>query len=155
MEESIKKTTQERDERREELEEQGFFTPKIIGQIKEGIRFAGISEADISAIHVEEEDDESSCGSLSPINKTNNSKNNTFTGSKTSFSSSMLSSSSKLSSVSSLLALKREKMEIRRRATISAADAFAKSSKEDTMVNSMRTLNMILSRNSSLRSVAK
>ena len=49
-------------------------------------------------------------------------------------------------SVTSLLAMKRDKIEKQRKQSVLLASTFAKSSKEDTMVNSMRTLNMIASR---------
>ena len=56
-------------------------------------------------------------------------------------------SSSRMLSVSSLLAMKRGKLEQQRRASVMAAKEFAMNSKNDSMVNSMRTLSMIQSRN--------
>lgn len=60
--------------------------------------------------------------------------------------SSRTSSNSHRTSVSSMMALKREKIEKLRRATISAANSFSENTKKDSMVNSMRTLNMIQGR---------
>lgn len=57
--------------------------------------------------------------------------------------SSYHSSQTRVTSVASLLAMKREKMEKQRRATILASSEFAKNSKEDSSVNSMLTLNTI------------
>lgn len=56
------------------------------------------------------------------------------------------SNSTNRTSVSSLMAMKREKIEKLRRATISAANNFHENTKKDSMVNSMRTLNMIQGR---------
>lgn len=55
--------------------------------------------------------------------------------------------SSRLLSASSLLAMKRTKLEQQRRASVMAAKEFASISKNDSMVNSMRTLSMIQGRN--------
>jgi hypothetical protein len=62
---------------------------------------------------------------------------------------SQTSSYSKMLSVSSLLAMKRDKIEKQRRATITSATAFAQNSKNDSMVNSMRTLTTIQTRRNS------
>lgn len=62
------------------------------------------------------------------------------------FLSSRMSIGSHRTSVSSLMAMKREKIEKLRRATISAANSFSENTKKDSMVNSMRTLNMIQGR---------
>ncbi len=49
-------------------------------------------------------------------------------------------------SVTSLLQMKRDKIEKQRKQSVLLAASFAKSSKDDNMVNSQRTLNMIANR---------
>lgn len=56
------------------------------------------------------------------------------------------SSMSRVASVSSVLALKRDKIERLRRATIDSSKDFSTRSRNDSMVNSMRTLTMIQGR---------
>lgn len=60
--------------------------------------------------------------------------------------SSRTSLNSRRTSVSSMMAMKREKIERLRRATIDASAAFSENTKKDSMVNSMRTLSMIQGR---------
>ncbi|RYH21179.1 hypothetical protein EON65_21275 [archaeon] len=54
-------------------------------------------------------------------------------------------------SVSSLLALKRDRIEQQRRATLSASSNFAKDSRNDSMVDSMRTLSVIQNKNKTVQ----
>lgn len=48
-----------------------------------------------------------------------------------------------MASVSSLLALKRDRIDLKRRATINASSQFADNSRNDNMVNGMRTFTIV------------
>lgn len=62
----------------------------------------------------------------------------------------MTSSTKSIASVSSLLAMKRERIEQQRRATISASSQFAnETAKGDGLVHSLRTLNIVQNKNKS------
>jgi hypothetical protein len=140
VEESIERTKERRKLRSNELEEQGFYTSDYIQKLREGFpHIRSTFEAECEEVTVQSHDSVT-------IEEPEDVDNSPHPGDDDGFLSSRMSTTSHRTSVSSLMAMKREKIEKLRRATISAANNFSENTKKDSMVNSMRTLNMIQGR---------
>ena len=149
VEESIERTKARRKQRIEELEEQGFYTVDYIQRLKDG--FPNVHSTFDTDANEEEGTVESLRSAVIEGDNDNDNDHDNFSrmgdqGAEDGMMSSRTSSNSHRTSVSSMMALKREKIEKLRRATISAANSFSENTKKDSMVNSMRTLNMIQGR---------
>eukprot|EP01031_Cornospumella_fuschlensis_P025018 gene25018-30220_t len=142
--ECLAQTSEARQSRVTELEEQGFLTVDAIDRIrqdrdKSGYKdpYAGITGfGSFDEGDEEEEEEEDLPAELPPADDPNQ-------ASQASYRS--------VVSISSLLALKRDRIEQQRRATISASSNFAKDSRNDSMVDSMRTLSVIQNKNKTVQ----
>jgi len=132
LEESIARTAERRSVRLKELQEQGLYTMDSMKQLCEGTHHR--SSRPLTT--------QSSMGTDIFDNLDDDTQTKEEEDGLTSRNSSM----SRVASVSSVLALKREKIERLRRATIDMSKDFSTRSRSDSMVNSMRTLTMIQGR---------
>lgn len=133
LDESITRTAERRSARLEELEEQGLYTMDSMKRLREGQHQRSshpLTTRSSTAIDV-----------FDTLDDDSQTKEEEEDGLM-----SRNSSMSRVASVSSVLALKREKIERLRRATIDSSKDFSTRSRSDSMVNSMRTLTMIQGR---------
>jgi len=157
IEDTRRKTNEEREARLQELEDQGFFTVNSIERLKtdrfarsaseDELMKAGEANAAAAVVVTPALTSPPSPGAAEDdVTRTSTAAGNvTFDDNKTTRSQ----GSKANSSVASLLAMKRERLELQRRATVSSAQAFAEDSKKDSMVDGKRTLHMIRGRSSS------